>query len=165
MTPHQVLAVAVRLFAIWLAIYVLRSAPSYYRELTRLGDSTGTAATLVVAGLAIAMVAFLWLFPRTVARTLLDAKSLAPPEPADPDTWFATGCALIGVWLIVPALSALIYDLSIFYLAQRDSRIDVADLQFDWIYRAAEIVLGIWLVMGARGMRKLFWAIRAREQP
>jgi len=30
MTPHQTIAVAIRLFAVWLALYFLRAAPAYH---------------------------------------------------------------------------------------------------------------------------------------
>ena len=160
MTPHQTLAVAVRLFAIWLAIYLVRTGPAFYRETARLGDSIAGIAIIVFAILTVLFILFLWFFPRTVARNLLDDGGLKADEPKSPDTWFAVGCALIGLWLIVPALASVIYNLSMIYLAQRDSAIDVTGSYYTWIYHAVEIAFGIWLLLGARGVRKLFWWAR-----
>ena len=164
MAPHQVIAVFIRLFAIWLAIYFARTAPALYREAVTADDSTMLAAIFVIAILIILFVLFLWFFPRTVARGLLDANSLAPAEPASPDTWFAVGCSLIGLWLLAPALASVIYNLSIFYMAQRDSSApDTSDLHFAWVYYFAEIAIGVWLLLGARGARRLFWWARGVE--
>jgi hypothetical protein len=159
-TPHQVIAVAVRLFAIWLIIGVLRTAPQFYREFARVGDSTANAIVIGVSVLAVLLILFLWFFPKTVARNLLDAKPFNPQELAAPDTWFAMGCALIGLWLIVPAIAALIYNLFLLYLAQRDSRIDMTGMGPGWIFYLVELVFGVWLLLGARGARKLFWWAR-----
>ena len=163
MSPHQTLAVAVRLFAIWLAIYFARMAPAFYRETLRVEDSAGSVGAALISILVVALVLFLWFFPRTVAKGLLDVKSV-PAEPASPDTWFAVGCALIGIWLIVPALASVIYRLSVLYLAQRDSALDVSEWRFTWIYYFVEIAIGAWLLLGARGARKLFWWARNTER-
>lgn len=164
MSPHQTLAVAVRLFAIWLAIYFARTAPAFYRETLRVDDSAGSVGVILVSTLMVVVVLFLWFFPRTVAKGLLDAKSLPAAEPASPDTWFAVGCALIGIWLIVPALASVIYRLSVLYLAQRDTSLDVSEWRFTWIYYFSEIAIGVWLLLGARGARKLFWWARNAEK-
>jgi hypothetical protein len=160
MTPHQVIAVVVRLFAIWVVIYVARTAPAFYHQLTSVNDTGAVITTVVISVVTILLVLLLWFFPRTVARSLLDAKVVAREEPASADTWFAVGCALIGLWLIVPALSSVIYKLSVLYLAQRDSEIDTTNLGLDLVYFGVEIAFGIWLLLGARGARKLFWWAR-----
>ena len=164
MTPHQTLAVVVRLFAIWLAIFVVRAGPSFYRDTALLRDSAASAAAIAIAAVLILFVLFLWFFPRTVARALLNEHNVTPSaEPASPDTWFAVGCALLGLWLMVPSLGSLIWRISVIYLAQRDPSLDTTSLHYDWIYYGANFVLGFWLLLGARGARKLFWWARARS--
>jgi hypothetical protein len=162
MTPHQTLAVVVRLFAIWLAIYIARAAPAFYREAARYRDTPGTVGAVLIAIAALALVIFLWFFPRTVALKLLDERNLAPTQSASPDTWFAVGCGLLGLWLIVPALANLTWTLSVVYLAQRDPAVDTSNLRIDSISYVIDIALGIWLLLGARGARKLFWWARQR---
>ena len=164
MSPHQTIAVAIRLFAVWLAIYAGRTAPSFYRELVRMNDSAGSAIVIGISLLIVIFILYLWFFPKTVARGLLDSNSAAPVEAASPDTWFAVGCALLGLWLIVPALANLIYDLFTLYWAQRNPGVDTSDLRPAWIYYLAEIGFGIWLLLGARGARRIFWWARNREK-
>ena len=160
MSPHQIIAVAIRLFAIWLVIYLAQTAPSFFRETIRVDDPAVSVAIVVISILAVLLVLFLWFFPLTVARRLLDARNLAPAEPASPDTWFSVGCALIGIWLIIPALASLTYNLSVLYMAQRNAALETTGLHFGWIYYSVEIVFGAWLLLGARGARKLFWWAR-----
>ena len=164
MSAHQTIAVAVRLFAIWLAIYFGRMVPSFYRETLSADDSAAGFAAIVIALLAVVLILFLWFFPRTVARGLLDAKNLSPADAGTPDTWLAVGCALIGIWLIVPALARIIYNLSVVYMAQRNSAVDTSDLHFAWTYYLVEIAFGAWLVLGARGARRLFWWARRGKE-
>jgi hypothetical protein len=74
--------------------------------------------------------------------------------------WFAVGCALIGLWLIVPALASIIYHLSVLFMAQRNPEIDTSNMGFTWVYYVAEIAMGVWLLLGARSARRLFWWAR-----
>lgn len=160
MTPHQTIAVVVRLFAIWLAVYAARMIPAFYRELGGTEDATARLVAIVVAILIALGILFLWMFPRSIARVLLDSSPLTPTEPVSADTWLAIGCALLGVWLIVPALASIVYNLTALYLAQRDPRMDTSGMRPAWIYYAVELGFGIWLLLGARGLRKAFWAMR-----
>jgi hypothetical protein len=161
-TPLQTIAVVVRLFAIWLTIYVARAAPPFYREVVRLEDSAAAGVTIGIAILLVLFILFLWFFPRTVARVLLDERVLAPAEVSSPDTWFAVGCALLGLWLIIPSLGSLIWHASVVYLARRESSLDISNLRYEWIYYGVTFIFGVWLLLGARGVRKLFWWARAR---
>jgi hypothetical protein len=48
-------------------------------------------------------------------------------------------------------------------MAQRNPAIDTTDMRFAWVYYLAEIAIGIWLLLGARGARRLFWWARKAE--
>ena len=48
MSPIQTIAVAVRLFAIWLAIYAGRMLPQFYRETVRFDDPGMSVASVVI---------------------------------------------------------------------------------------------------------------------
>jgi len=116
-----------------------------------------------IAALTIAVILVLWFFPQTIAGALLDASRPIAAEPPSPDIWFAMGCALIGLWLIVPALSSLLYNLSILYLSQRMPDVDTSNLSYRLIYYVIELAFGVWLLLGARGARRLFWWARTRD--
>src|SRR5207248_4142271 len=91
MSPHQTLAVAVRLFAIWLAIYVVRMAPWVYRETLKADDIVASTIVIFLVAAALLFIFLLWFFPRSIARGLLDAKNLSSAEPPSADLWFALG--------------------------------------------------------------------------
>jgi hypothetical protein len=164
MSPHQVIAVGARLFAIWLAIYVARSVPTFFREAAKADATTFTAVVVFSTLLMVLVILGLWLFPKTVARGLLSTEEVITNVRPTPDMWFAVGCALIGLWLIVPAVTSIIYNLSVLFAAQRDPTIDATDFHMSWAYYVAEIAFGVWLLLGARGARRLFWWARGVGQ-
>jgi hypothetical protein len=163
MAPKQGIAIGIRLFAIWLAIYFARMLPAFYHQMVLTVDPYANLIAAGVVAFTIAAILVLWFFPRTIAGVLLESSGPIATEPASPDTWFAVGCALLGLWLIVPALSSLLYNLSILYLSQRTSDVDTSNISYGLIYYVIEITFGVWLLLGARGARTLFWWARARD--
>jgi hypothetical protein len=137
--------------------------PAFYKQMVNTDDSNATIIAVVIGVFTVVALLILWFFPRTIAGALLDSKRPLVAESASPDIWFAVGCALIGLWLIIPAASSLLYNLSILYLAQRTPGLDVSDLRYYWIYYVIEIAFGVWLLLGARGARRLFWWARRAE--
>lgn len=154
MTPHQSIAVGVRLFAVW---FLLDGFADAYFAFTDLGRNV--AASALAFGLAltvmwvIAAVA-LWCFPALIARKLLPqenhAAATATTEIAA-ETWFATGCALIGIWVIVSTLPNYAQiAVTMWHMGQ------------PWalnLYFPLRMVLGIYLILGAPGLRRVVrWA-------
>src|ERR1700682_4369911 len=78
MTPHQTLAVAVRLFAIWFAIYVAREMLGLYVSGRERGDPYSLAIVATLSIVAVLFLVALWLFPKTIARGLLAVSNDAP---------------------------------------------------------------------------------------
>jgi hypothetical protein len=163
MTPVQTAALAIRLFAIWLAIYWARWLPYLYTDAR---DSQGWEATLVliiVVVLGVAFVLVLWFFPRTVANALLPAEGGAAAATVPPASWFGVGCALLGLWVLASAIPGLVQDAYLLVHAQREK----IDLPPNWggraVYFVVQLAVGIWLLLGATGVRKLLsWARDAR---
>jgi len=157
MSPHQTIAVAVRLFAVWLAAYALQTASAVFLD--------GRVATkgLVVAGilgtLTLFLAVMLWFFPLTTAKKLLSepAAKDAPREAAD--IWFAMGCALIGLWLLASAIPHMVRDALLWYSLNSE---DVHSLEFKrWLaYRLVEVIVALWLIVGTKGFVKAFWWAR-----
>ena len=157
MSPHQVIAVGIRLFAIWLAVSVLRTVPTlYFAGHASHPGALAAAVFFLLSGLAIL---FLWFFPRTVATKLLSSPVVEPAPPATPDLWLAMGCALIGLWMLGYAVPAAIHDVVELHFAN-DNYDDTGGIKSWLVYNCMEIVIGLWLVCGARGIRKLFWWAR-----
>jgi hypothetical protein len=152
-SPYQIIAVALRLFAVWLGIDVLRTVPSFY--FARQGDAPGFWYAMFFFALTAVAVLVLWFFPRTVAARLLSAKNAQPEPPVAADTWLAMGCALIGLWLLTSAVPHLVFD--VFVLSGSDSATDTSQVK-EWMsLYVAETLIALWLILGGRGFRSLFW--------
>ena len=162
MTPHLTIAVAVRLFAVWLLISLATGLVTFATQFTwQEYPSKGLTMALVAAVTAVVVLA-LWFFPQMVARRLLSASATQPTaaaQSASPDTWFAVGCALLGLWILASALPGLIRDLVI--LRSADAITDTSEVHNWALYELARVVIAVWLMFGAVGFRKLFWWARS----
>jgi len=159
MTPHQTLAVAVRLFAVVIALYAARELLSYLIAFGQVNDSIAPGLVVGVLLLFGAAAAVLWFFPKSVARGLLASSNDAPAAPSTPDAWLAVGSALIGLWLAASAFAILARNLSLLFLFWSDARIDRSDFLGGILYGAAELVAGLALMFGATRIRNfLVWA-------
>lgn len=150
MTPSQGIAVGVRVFAVWL---LLEGMGTGYFAVVELGMSITTDRLFVGLALtAVWMLAALalWRFPQVVARGLLTHDVHDPEDSHEicAETWLAVGCALIGVWVIVSSLPPLIQDITDTWPA--------IHLAGTGIYFLVRIALGVWLILGARGLRNIF---------
>lgn len=159
MSPHQTIALAVRLFAIWFAIHVTRGMLEFYVAGNRNGDPNALPIALTISLLAVLFILFLWFFPLLIARGLLPSAAAEPAPPASPDVWFAVGCGLIGLWVLAWAVPALTRNLLVLYLVQ-SSEVDISSLRSALLYYLAQVVIGVWLFLGASGVRKVFWWAR-----
>ena len=156
MSPHQAVAVAVRIFAAWLGISVLRDLASF--AFLKQTDMPGLGFAVTVVALAALLVGALWLFPATIAGKLLSQDNAKPAASASPDLWLAMGCALLGLWLLTSALPTLIFDTyALVHLNPGDDR---GNIPQSVVYYVLEVAIALWLVFGARGFRRLFWWAR-----
>ncbi len=160
MSPIQMVALGVRLFAVWLGLYFAHTIPSLYLETQKLDDPIASAIVIVVALVILAVVLLLWFFPRTVARTLLPSTSQPSVEQVSPDTWLALGCCLLGLWLLAEMFPGLVRFIFVWYYSQRTNLDMPGNAMSGSVYYIAEAAVGIWLLLGASGARKLFWWVR-----
>ena len=160
MTPHQTLAVAVRLFAVWLALVVIREVLSSY-TFARQGQDSLLPIITVVGVIAVVAVLILWFFPRSIAQGLLPSRSDAPAQPSAPETWFGIGVSLIGLWLAASAIPGLLRNSAVLFLYASDS-IDKSGLISGFIFLFAQVAVGALLIFGANGIKRLVrWARHA----
>lgn len=161
MTPHQTIAVAVRLFAIWLAVTLISNLVTFSSQFNWQDYPNKLFATAVIVVLLALVAAALWFFPLTVARRLLPAASPESPAatlPASPDTWLAMGCSLLGLWVMTAALPSLVRESII--LISADSFTSISEIRHWLIYHLGQAIIGVWLALGAKGFRGLFWWAR-----
>jgi hypothetical protein len=157
MSPHQTIAVAVRLFAIWLFLYFVRDTLSFFYDPQAHSRPDALAVALSVITVSGLVASALWFFPLTVARKLLTSPTSESAPPAQPDEWVAAGCVLLGLWVLSLAVPLFIRDALMGYL-YRDSYGGPPMWPILLRY-VVEIGIAIWLVCGAKGVRAIFrWA-------
>jgi hypothetical protein len=153
MSPLQAVSVAVRIFAVWLGLSVLRTASSL--ALFRHNEEPGLWTLVAFVAVTALLAASLWFFPSSIARKLLSPENARPGAAASPDLWLAMGCSLLGLWLLTSALPSLI--LQIYVLNYADPIASDPELKRSVLYNLVEVAAAIWMIFGARGFRKLFW--------
>jgi hypothetical protein len=156
MSPHQTIAVAARLFAVWLAL----GLPAQLYQFWRLGDDVATPGLrLLTAGVALlsaTVAAVLWFFPLTVARKFLRSPDNPAPAPASAEAWVSAGCALIGIWLFAKSFPAFIVDMAILLSTLNGGG---TETRSSVIYEFINVVLAVWLILGAKGFAAVVqWA-------
>ncbi len=155
MSPHQIIAVASRLFAVWLVIHLPGQIYAFFDSDAKLNDASLRFLAVCIAIIELGLILILWLFPHTIARILLKTSSQQTPPPASADSWLQIGCALLGMWLVATSIPALLLDA--YALSKAFSTDDTAPLWHSVLYYIAEAGIGIWLILGASGFRRVVW--------
>jgi hypothetical protein len=158
MTVKQAVALGVRLFSIWLFVFLVQTAPAWW--LITANDvprPAGAIATVIAVTCLIALVALLlWLFPLTVARKLLPRSALDQTIALPPAEQIErAGFCLLGLWVLAQALPGLIREIFVFCIYTR------AGSTFEWSAQdyasLAEVLvrsgIAIWLLFGAKGLQ------------
>jgi hypothetical protein len=146
-----------RLCAVWLSFYVLNVLASIL--LAKPVDAERIWIAIGIGLVAAVIVLGLWLFPRTLAGALL-SRPMADAEPAaSPDLWLAMVCALLGLWMFTSAFPAFVRDALVIHeaLSEHD---DVGSARYWLFYNAVEVAIAVWLILGAKGFREVFWWAR-----
>jgi hypothetical protein len=153
MTPPQALAVALRLFAIWLGLGALRTLPTFFGPYW--SDAPGYAYALFLFALTSVLALVLWFFPRAVTGKLLPPQETQSQASVPPDTWLAMGCSLIGLLMFSATVPRLVFDF--FALNSMANYADHSQLRRGVLYDFVELAISLWLILGAKGFRKIFW--------
>lgn len=166
MNAHQILAVTIRLFAIWLFLYAASNiAGSYIEGEHRYHVQSSLQPLLWVLGAVTIFCGALWAFPLFVAKRILPSAATDPEMSPSIESWFSLGCGLIGVWLLVKAVPALASYALTNYMGKKIYP-NSFSTDPDWLlainFNLFQLAVGIWLFFGAKGLKKLFlWARRA----
>jgi hypothetical protein len=162
-TPHQALALGVRLFAIWYALVVVREVFAFLTMSRPQLDPQELTVVAVVSVVSVALLLILWFFPKSIARGLLPPTSTdAPTQALSYQRWFTLGTALLGLWFVASSIAPILRNLSVMYVFRPEliNSEDVRSLRVGLLYYAVELALGLCLLFGATGVRKLIWRIR-----
>ena len=159
MTCKQLVALGVRLFCVWFAIYLMTGMTSYWIAISRQphNESAGTILLAAIAVFAL-IVVLLWLFPLTVARNLLPRSALDQSIAVPPHEQIErAGFCLMGLWLLTHALPGLVFDAVITHLYHYPgATMELRPQDYAAVAEhLVELVLALWLLFGARGLRGL----------
>jgi len=161
-TPHQALALGVRLFAIWCALAIVREVVAFITSWRPQDDSNALVVVIGGSVLSAIFLLILWFFPKSIARGLLPHSADAPTQTLSYQMWFTLGTALLGLWFVASAITPILRNLSVMYVFRPEliSPEDLRSLRVGLLYYVVELVLGLCLLFGATGIRKLIWRIR-----
>ncbi|MDH4186572.1 MAG: hypothetical protein OEV08_06220 [Nitrospira sp.] len=160
MTPHQIVAVAVRLFAILAVLLIAREL--FWTYIHGREEDTAHMTRILVEGATLGIVPFaaLWYFPQYIARGLLPISSGAPVQPWAPDIWLAIGSSLIGLRMTATAIPALTNNLAVLFLFRLESP-DKSGLISGLLYSAVQFAVGLALILRANALRNFMsWWMR-----
>jgi hypothetical protein len=165
MSPHQTLAVAVRLAAIWLFLYAISTMAGSYVEAHKYSAPDSLLPLFFGFGIVVMICCLLWFFPLFVANRVLPPSVIDSSQLPVFDGWFSVGCSLIGVWVLAKAIPALVSYVLGNYLGKKFWP-DTFAVNPDWVllvsFNAFHLVVGIWLFLGGKGLRKILtWAKHA----
>ena len=169
MSREDYVAVAARLFALYLAFDILKLTPGAVQLFEDEFGLHWAAMYSVALLLGLLVCWFLWYFPLTVARKLLPVMRVPTPAiSAAPPAAMALGITLIGVWFLAYALTDATYWLSMLLQYQR-----MTDMSMLWTAEqtagvaatAAQLVLACVMIFGSTGIRRLIYRFRHGESP
>jgi len=168
MTPQQILIVAVRLFAIFWLLTSVGHFVTAFRTLEGAGPDGYTLFGILVPIFEFAACVFLWFFPATLSRRLLKGGD-TPSGTVGPALleWQSMIVIALGLWTLASAVPDAAYWIvyAITYVGMEYRLGDV--IQDRWAYVTAtlvQLILGLWLLLGARGFAALLFRIRTGGQ-
>ena len=164
MSREDVIAVSVRLFAIYVAFSILKTIPAASQLLSTDGGKTWASLYIVILVIGALFCAFLWFFPLSIARKLLPTMREPRSEHAIGErVALSLGLTLIGVWLLASALVDATYWLTIIIRSKQ-----IKDIPMEWTHQqvasmvatVAQLLLSLWLIFGSAGIRRLVYKFR-----
>jgi hypothetical protein len=163
MTPHQTVALSIRLFVIWLIAYIVITLPSVHALL--LSENVSTLWLMASVGFVLLCMVMLWNFPITIAKKLLPTDVAAnSTNTINFESWFEVGITLIGLWVLSNALPSIFRFILVYFLNQKVNY--EASLSAEWkaaaVYYVIQIFIGIWFLLQAKGVSILISKIRGR---
>ncbi len=124
-------------------------------------SGSGYGFVVTVCALLVLAAVGLWFFPLAVARKLLPKATLDQPIPLPVDQVQRAGFCLLGLWVLTESVPYLVYYAVAFAASpspnslmsfEKDNYANVA-------HTIAEFVIGVWLLLGARGLLDVLrWA-------
>lgn len=166
MSPNQIVAVLVRLFAVGLAIYALRIATETVAFSWEVGESNIPLYALAVLGVSIFLAALLWSFPRFFSAKLLGSVNVKKdPETLTTESALSVGFVLMGALLLYWAIADTVYWLAFYrqldamdaaFVTEQVGAANMAAI----FSTAAEFLMAVVLLLGNKRLSRLAYRLR-----
>lgn len=167
MSREDVVAVAVRLFSIYVLFNILRNVPSAAQLLAGPGGKAWTSIYAAVLAGGVLLCVLLWFFPLSVAKRLLPVmREPRSEEVIGAPIALSLGLVLIGIWLLAYSVADASYWLTLIIRSKQIT--DATATPVEWSHeQVAGIVatliqsaLSVWLILGNSGLRRLIYKYR-----
>lgn len=160
MSKHQIIALGVRLFAIFLFVLSIDNLMTLLAWLGR-DEAINVSAAIysaIFATIVFLVCVLLWFFPMTIAGKLLPAEQ-GNAVPVGLEGIAIIGFVLLGLWVLTNAISDAVYWGVMMRVASSYGGWQGLDVgtRASIIATGVEILIGLWLVLGARGLRRAIW--------
>jgi hypothetical protein len=153
MTPQQIVGLAVRLFAIWLALTAIQ-AVGLAMSMEQQPGAAATVAPYGFAALFVVVAIFLWLFPMVVAHKLVPRTRFEDNVRAPANELLFVACVVLGLWVIVArAVPPLAYYISVaaFWVKNGQAIATLGQSQhISFLVGLIHLAIGLLLVLRAR---------------
>jgi len=158
-------AVAARLFAVYIAFQVVLQLPVGAQTLSQDQDMVWAGLYVLALLVSLALCAFLWFFPLTIARKLLPVmKEPRSDQAINASVGLSLGLTLIGIWFLGDGTIGAVYWLALIVRTKQH----VEQLDFEWspeqlasmASTVFEVAVGACLVLGSTGLRQLIHRLR-----
>lgn len=163
MTPQQIVSLFVRLFAVWLLVEAIQIVGI---EFALSNQSLHANELFILSGILLLIAALLWVFPLTVARTILprvedqSATSISAKETA------TVACIVLGLWTIVaralPSITRLFWHALVALHDGSGSWVRTMDQErlLEGSVALVTLIAALFLVFRARDLAAFFLAVR-----
>jgi len=164
MSREDIVAVASRLFAVFLVVVVLRMASGIFHTLPTFESTARFVLFLGFATIpALAIAALLWFFPLSVAKRLLPVmKTPRPPVDAASPTAMELALTAMGFWLLAGGLiDAIYWIVMVIHIVNTPMSVELdASQKANLVATITQLALGLWLLLGHRGLTNLVLKLR-----
>ncbi len=155
MRKEEIVGLAVRLFALYIAISTLGNIGNLL-AFSKMGAIKEISLSFLIPSISVPLVVagLLWLVPLTVARKLLPKTTEKPKEsPAAPAEYQVIAFSVLGMWVLAQYVPTVFYWLGDGFHLSGNPNESLFLKDYGRIYSTAGgILIGLWLLFGARGL-------------
>ena len=153
MSPQQVVALILRLFAIWLSLWAIRYITFVPDSLIKNHMDSGVDVSYYIGFGTMVIALFIWFFPMTIANKIISKSSSNHTFNTNPNEVALVGISILGLWKIIDSAPVLASSLFQAYLNSGSrplfSSLDVAG-KADIAFMFIELFIAVILVSQAK---------------